>query len=128
MATVKEDVAIRLAARASSVRETIIESLVEEQLKAQVAATTNVMRLIEVARIDVLKIKPTIPGYNLSGDPLPAIWTKEQLDQKKAAEEKLAALEQALNEAIGDGIVSNPNDVLSVPNFTKVLKLGKAKE
>ena len=130
--TVREEVATKLAERAPSVRSTIVDSMVEDKLKEQANAVLACMRNLDAAKIDVRKIKPTSPGFDLSGSELPGFYTKEQLDQKKAAEKKVADLEEALDEAIGAGVPQPANaegaeNGVRTPkyDFTKVLKLGK---
>ncbi len=96
----------------TKVKASIVLSYVQEELAKRVKAMTTVLEKVDATELEIRKIKPTAPGFNVDGAPAgEPVYSKDQVDTLKKAKEQLGKLNGALEKALTD------ND------FTRVFEL-----
>lgn len=111
---IREAVKTGLIRSNEAVRAKLVEGEVTSEINKRHSAALKVFEKIEALEMEIRKIKPTFPGYTLSGEPIgEPFYTKEQADNTKKNSEQLARLNAALSKALTD------ND------FSKVLEMSK---
>lgn len=111
---IREAVKEGLVNASETVRASIVASYVKEETEKRIKATTSVFEKIEALELELRKIKPTFAGFTLENKPVgEAIYTRDQVDQAKKANEQLEKLTKALELAL------TKND------FTKVFEVAK---
>ncbi len=115
MVTVRSLVAEKLGDTVgATVRERVVDVLVEEELTKRSNATLAVVRKLDEAMINLRKVdRPDTETFNADGTPASQTYSKSRLEDIKKAKELVEKLSNALEKAF------EGND------FSKVLELGK---
>ena len=115
MVTVRTLVAERLGDTVGvTVRDRVVDVLVEEELTKRSNATVAVVRKLDEAVAALRKVdRPDTETFNSDGTPASQTYSKARLDEIKKAKELVDKLSNALDKAFEN------ND------FSKVLELGK---
>lgn len=112
MVNVKALVAEQLLDTAPKVKGRVLDILVAEEQERRVKAVLKTIKDLDEARRSVQKVKPDSSVFAVDGSVLQVGYTKAKLEELKKANELVAKLEAALEEALSD----------EKPNFEKVLK------
>lgn len=108
MASLKEQVAERIAALGPAVQDGVVETLVGQVKDKRIKAVLAALNLIEDTQKELRKIKPE-QSFNAEGEVVSEFYTKANNEARKKAQEKIAKIEAALEAALGDK-----------PNFEKL--------
>src|ERR1700675_956699 len=104
MATLKEQIAERVASLGPAVQEGVVATLVDQVKDKRVKAVLTVLNLLEEAQKELKKIKPE-QSFDAEGKVASEFYTKANNDSRKKTTEKIAKMEAALGLALGE----NPN-------------------
>jgi len=99
VAAVLADVAGKIDGSNASVRQRVVDALVEKEVAVRAKLLDeSLAKALELDRA-LKKLKPTML-YDADGKELPGTFTKKELDEKRKAEEKLNKLENAIAAAL----------------------------
>ena len=115
MATLKEQIAERVASLGPAVQEGVVATLVDEVKDKRVKAVLTVLNLLEEAQKELKKIKPE-QSFDAEGKVASEFYTKANNDSRKKTTEKIAKMEAALGLALGEN-----------PNFEKLFAVAQNK-
>lgn len=116
MATLKEQVAERIAALGPDVQEGVVSTLVTQVKEKRVKAVLSALSLLEETQKELKKIKPE-QTFDGDGKVLTEFYTKPNMEARKKTTEKVVKIEAALAQALGD-----------TPNFEKLFAVTQGKE
>jgi hypothetical protein len=97
------EVADALKASPATVRSRLVAALTEREVTKRVDMLDKALVKLKEFKKDVEKVRPT-DQFDLNGNKVPGLLTKQQHDELSKAKEKLAKLEQAVERAFaGEG-------------------------
>jgi hypothetical protein len=111
MATLKEQVAERIATLGPTVQDGVVSVLVEQVKEKRIKAVLTALNLIEETQKELKKIKPE-QTFDADNKVVSEFYTKPNMESRKKAQEKIASVEAALEAALG-----------ATPNFEKLFKV-----
>jgi len=117
MATIKEQVAEKIAGLGPAVQDAVVNVLVEQVKTKRVQAILSVQNLIEEAQKELKKIKPDQQSFGADNKLVSETYSKSSMEKKKQLEEKITKLEAALALALDP----------ASPNFEKLFNLANNK-
>lgn len=105
--------AIGLLSRSGEIRKRVVDKLVEEEIVRLgiLLAKALVKRKEQISIID--KIEPDQCGFDLNGDMVAQYWSKDKLQEKQKAIQKLAKIDKAIDLAIDAADYSRIKQVIS---------------
>jgi hypothetical protein len=98
---IKTKVAQAIAERSPSVRQQVVELMANEEIERRKMLVYNAVKDREKLEKEVAKIKPDHETFDLEGKSV-KVFSKEKFEEMRKAKEKLAKLDAALDEALGD--------------------------
>jgi F0F1-type ATP synthase beta subunit len=111
MATLKEDVAAKIAGLGPEVQSGVVEVLVEQVRKKRIDAVLTALNLKDEKEKELKKIKP-VQTFNADSTVASETFSKADNDNRKKLTETVTKIEKALNEALGE-----------TPNYENLFKV-----
>ena len=111
MASLKETVAEKIAALGPVVQEAVATELANQVKDKRVKAVLAALSLKDETEKELKKIKPE-QTFDAEGKVASEFFTKANNEARKKAQEKLAKIEKALNDALGE-----------TPNYENLFKV-----
>jgi hypothetical protein len=116
MATLKEQVAERIATLGPTVQDGVVSVLVEQVKEKRIKAVLTALSLLEDTQKELKKIKPE-QTFDGDGKVLTEFYTKATTEARKKLTEKITKIETALTQALSE-----------TPNFEKLFAVTQGKE
>ena len=101
--TINEAIADQIAGSSTVVREIVIRTMVDAEVNRRTNMLVEAIQKAEQQRRELRKFKPDQISYTENGEVASATWSKEVLEDKKKATEKLEKLERAIEKALTAG-------------------------
>lgn len=99
--TIKELVAENLANSGPQVKDVIVEELTAQEIEKRAELVRKALPLIEQAQGELNKVnRPDVVVYDAEGKEKDKSFSKNQIDTRKKAQEKVEKLNSALTEAL----------------------------
>jgi hypothetical protein len=117
MATLKEQIAERIATLGPAVQEGVVSTLVDQVKEKRVKAVLSALSLLEETQKELKKVKPE-QTFDGDGKVLTEFYTKTNMEARKKLVEKVAKIETALATALQS----------EAPNFEKLFAVTQGKE
>lgn len=111
--TITDVVTSALANSGETVRQKVIDTLVDQELNKRSEAIVRGLNEQSKLKKEAFKIKPDILAYDDQGQEVSANWSKAKLEEKKKNEDKLSKLEKALEKALDKNDYGDLNNLLN---------------
>jgi hypothetical protein len=110
--SIRELVTDNLSSSGPKVKDTVVTALTQEEINKRVETVRNALPLVDTARGVLKKFKADVITYNEDGSVKDEGWSKQNLEAKKQAQEKLAKLEAALAKALDESQFEDLNKLV----------------
>lgn len=104
---IREAVAAEIAGSTQKVTDIVVNTMVEETVNKRAAALTKALDTLKQAKGELNKMKPDVVAYDDEGNAVSSNWTKQALEAKKKAAERVKKISKIIDSALAEGATNN---------------------